>query len=296
MHVVKCVGLTKRMIDRNALNQLNLTIEEDKITGLIGKNGAGKTTLMKILAGFWHETSGKVEVFSERPFNNLSVSANSIYVDDLMTFSENLTLKDILIEAGRAYPKWDADLAWKLFEYFSFHPKSKHHELSKGKKSTFNVIIGLASRCQLTMFDEPTTGMDASVRKDFYRALLKDYLAHPRTIIVSSHHLEELEDILEDIILIDKGEIFLHELVDDLKEYAKGISGRTEILMPLLANQEVLHQSQVGNNTTYAVVREDSTVLEKAKQFGMAVESVTPSDLCIYLTAKAKGGIDDVFK
>lgn len=296
MHVVECVGLTKRMIDRNALNQLNLAIEEDKITGLIGRNGAGKTTLMKILAGYWHETSGKVEVFSERPFDSLTVSANSIYVDDLMTFSENLTLKDILVEAGRSYPNWDADLAWKLFEYFSFHPKSKHHALSKGKKSTFNVIIGLASRCHLTMFDEPTTGMDASVRKDFYRALLKDYLAHPRTIIVSSHHLEELEDILEDIILIDKGEIFLHESVDDLKEYAKGISGRTEILMPLLANQEVLHQAQVGNNTTYAVVPANSAVLEKTKQFGMAVEPVTPSDLCIYLTAKAKGGIDDVFK
>src|SRR5699024_10216175 len=236
------------------------------------------------------------EVFSERPFNNLSVSANSIYVDDLLTFSENLTLKDILIEAGRAYPKWNADLAWKLFEYFSFHPKSKHHALSKGKKSTFNMIIGLASRCSLTLFDEPTTGMDASVRKDFYRALLKDYLAHPRTIIVSSHHLEEIEDLLEEVVLIDEGRVFLHESMDDLKEYALRINGRTEILLQLLMEEEVIHKSQVGDYMTYAVVRSDSNILDKAKHYGMEIEPVSPNDLCIYLTTKTKGGIDDVFK
>lgn len=296
MSIVECVDLTKTMIGRKALNKLSLTIEEDKITGLIGRNGAGKTTLMKILAGYWRESSGSVEVFSEPPFNNLFVSANSIYIDDLMTFSHNLTLEDILKEAGRAYPNWDAVLARRLFDYFSFHPKSKHGALSKGKKSTFNIIIGLASRCKLTMFDEPTTGMDASVRKDFYRALLKDYLAHPRSIIVSSHHLEEIEDVLEDIILIDNGKVSLHESMDEMKEYAVSITGRTEILRPLLANQEVIYQTGVGDNSTYAVVKADNAVLEKAKQFGMVTGAVAPNDLCIYLTAKEKGGIDDVFK
>ena len=296
MHIVECVDLTKRMIGRNALNRLNLTLEADKITGLIGRNGAGKTTLMKILAGYWRETSGKIEVFSEHPFNNLFVSANSIYIDDLMTFSHNLTLEDILKEAGRAYPNWDAVLAERLFDYFSFHPKSRHESLSKGEASTFNVIIGLASRCQLTMFDEPTTGMDASVRKDFYRALLKDYLAHPRAILISSHHLEEIEDVLEDIVLIDSGEVFLHESMDELKEYARGITGRTEVLRSLLADEEVIHQTQIGGNATFAVVKDDSAVVEKARQFGMTISAVSPNDLCIYLTAKEKGGIDDVFK
>lgn len=296
MKIIECVDLTKTMIDRKALDQLSLTIDEDKITGLIGRNGAGKTTLMKILAGYWHETSGKVEVFSERPFNNLFVSANTIYVDDLMSFSHNLTLEEILKEAERAYPNWDAVFAQRLFDYFSFHPKSKHDSLSKGKKSTFNVIIGLASRCKLTMFDEPTTGMDASVRKDFYRALLKDYLAHPRSIIVSSHHLEEIEDVLEDIILIDNGKLFFHESMDELKEYAQGITGRTEILLPLLANEEVIYQTQVGENSTYAVVKTGNSAVEKAKKFGMPTGAVAPNDLCIYLTAKDKGGIDDVFK
>ena len=296
MNVVEINDVTKILGRRKALDQLNLTIKENIMTGLIGKNGAGKTTLMKILSGYWFETTGSVKVFSRRPFNNLFVSANVIYVDDQMAFSEALTLKEILNEAGRAYPSWDPVLANRLFDYFSFHPNARHHELSKGKKSTFNIIIGLASRCALTMFDEPTTGMDASVRKDFYRALLKDYLAHPRSIIISSHHLEEINDLVEDIILIDEGKLFFHLSIDELKEYAVAITGGTDALMTLLTDKEIIYQNQIGDHTTYAIVKAEQSLVDKAKHLGMALSSVTPSDLSIYLTAKHKGGIDDVFK
>lgn len=296
MNVVECVDVTKTIGRRKALDHFNLTIKENKLTGLIGKNGAGKTTLMKILAGYWYETSGTVNVFSERPFNNLFVSANVIFIDDQKTFSPSLTLKEILKEAERAYPNWDAKLAEGLFEYFSFHPGARHDELSKGKKSTFNVIVGLASRCALTMFDEPTTGMDASVRKDFYRALLKDYLAHPRTIILSSHHLEEIEDLIEDIVLIDEGKLFFHKSFDELKEYAVAVTGSTKSVSSLLEGQDVIHQIKVGEHSTYAVAKRERFPFEEAKHAGLNISSVAPNDLCIYLTAKNKGGIDDVFK
>lgn len=296
MNIVECRNVTKTMLGRKALDDLNFMLSGDKIVGLIGRNGAGKTTLMKILAGYWRQTAGEVKVFSEQPFQNLFVSVNAIYVDDQMNFSHTLTLGDILKEAKRFYPNWDEVLAKRLFEYFSFHPKSRHDSLSKGKKSTFNMIIGLASKCKLTMFDEPTTGMDASVRKDFYRALLKDYLAHPRTILISSHHLNEIEDLLEEIILIDGGKVLLHESIDHLKEYAIGISGRTEILGQMLAGTEVIYQTQVADRTSYAVVKSNSQIVSKAKEQGMAIGQVAPNDLCIYLTAKHKGGIDDVFK
>lgn len=296
MNVVELVDVTKTMGGRKALDCLNLEIKENKLTGLIGKNGAGKTTLMKILAGYWYESSGSVKVFGERPFNNLFVSANTIYVDDQMTFNQTLTLAEILKEAGRAYPNWDHVLAERLFDYFSFHPNVRHHELSKGKKSTFNAIIGLSSHCALTMFDEPTTGMDASIRKDFYRALLKDYLGHPRSIIISSHHLEELEDLLEDIILVDEGKLFLHQSMDVLKEYALGITGSTEKLSLLLEDHNTIYRSQIGGHTTHAIVRAEDFPIKKLKSLDMEISSVAPKDLCVYLTGVEKGGIDDVFK
>ncbi|WP_404450962.1 ABC transporter ATP-binding protein [Virgibacillus necropolis] len=297
MNIIECTDLTKKHGRLTALNDISIAIEENKVTGLIGANGAGKTTLLKILAGYWWKTSGEVKVFSEQPFNNIKVSANTIFVDDLMDLPTALTLSEILHEAERVYEKWDNQLAFRLFDYFSFNPNQVHSSLSKGKKSTFNMILGLSARCALTIFDEPTTGMDASVRKDFYRALLKDYLAHPRSIIISSHYLDEMEDILEEVLLIEDGEKRLHVPIDELKEYAIGATGMSQNINVLTNGREVFFKKDLGNNRTYVVVRNNFSEadLEKAREAGLVVAPVSSGDLCVYMTNKKAGGIDDVF-
>ena len=145
------------------------------------------------------------------------------------------------------------------------------------------------------MFDEPTTGMDAAVRKDFYRALLKDYLAHPRTMIISSHHLDEIEDLLEDILLIDQGKKFLHLPIEEMQEYALGLTGKTAVIKQWAANKEVIFTSQAGEDQSYVVVRNDCFSIEQVKKLGFEISAVNPSDLCVYLTSQTTGGIDDVF-
>jgi len=298
MKVVNCEGLVKKYGRSKALNDLSFQISENKITGLIGRNGAGKTTLLKIMAGFQKQTSGEIKVFNEHPYNSLFASANSILVDDQMAFPIALNLGEVLEAAASFYPKWDGRLARRLFDYFSFRNNQRHSELSKGMKSTFNIIVGLASRCSLTMFDEPTTGMDASVRKDFYRALLKDYIANPRTIIISSHHLEEMEDLLEDILLLKDGEKILHLTVSDLKEYAIGVKGNANALLEWLDDKEVLYKKEIGTSVIYAVIENvySEKIRQDASKFGFELLPVSSNDICIYLTGKEKGGIDDVFK
>ncbi|WP_071395002.1 ATP-binding cassette domain-containing protein [Bacillus tuaregi] len=297
MKVIECTDLTKTYLRKSVLNQLSFSIEENTITGLIGRNGVGKTTLLKIMAGFIKQTSGEMKVFSERPFNSLLVSANSIFVDEQMSFPSPLQLHEILDTAGNFYPHWDMDLAKKLFDYFSFDPKAYHNRLSKGKTSTFNSIIGLAARAPLTIFDEPTTGMDAAVRKDFYRALLKDYIAHPRTIILSSHHLEEIEDLLENVLLLKDGKSLLHLPIEELKLWAVGLKGPEETISSMTKDKEILYRNQIGYNMMYAVVRNDYSQeeLQRAKAETVEITSVRPSDLCVYLTGETKRGIDDVF-
>lgn len=298
MKVVDCEGLVKKYGQSKALNDLSFQLSENKITGLIGRNGAGKTTLLKIIAGFQKQTSGEIKVFNEHPYNSLFASANSILVDDQMAFPIALSLGEVLEAAEKFYPKWDQGLAKKLFDYFSFRNNQRHSELSKGMKSTFNMIVGLASRCSLTMFDEPTTGMDASVRKDFYRALLKDYIVNPRTIIISSHHLEEMEDLLEDILLLKNGQKILHLSVSDLKEYAIGVKGSKHALTEWLDDKEVLYKKEMGTSMIYTVIENtySERINQDAKKFGFELSAVSSNDICIYLTGKEKGGIDDVFK
>jgi ABC-2 type transport system ATP-binding protein len=292
--VIECTGLTKTYLRKPVLNNLTFSIEENTITGLIGRNGAGKTTLLKILAGFIQETSGKVRVFDDGPFNSLFVSTNSIFVDDQMIFPPALQLQEILEVAGSFYPNWDMKLAKGLAKYFDFDPKNYHNRLSKGKTSTFNSIIGLAARCPLTILDEPTTGMDEAVRKDFYRALLKDYLAHPRTIMISSHHLNEIGDLLEDVLLIKDGKKHLHLPISELKEWAIGIKGPTEKVLEITNGEDLIYENRIGAGTMYAVVKNNFGSLEIEKA-GLELTPVRASDLCVYLTNASKGGIDDVF-
>ncbi|WP_338452978.1 ABC transporter ATP-binding protein [Niallia oryzisoli] len=297
MKIIECTDLTKTYFRKKVLNQLTFSIEDNKITGLIGRNGVGKTTLLKIIAGYIKQTSGELTVFSKKPFNSLLVSANSIFIDDQMSFPSPMQLHEILDAAGSFYPNWDRTLAKRLFDYFSFDPKHYHNKLSKGKTSTFNAIIGLASRAPLTIFDEPTTGMDAAVRKDFYRALLKDYLAQPRTIIISSHHLEEIEDLLEDVLLLKDGKNHLHVPMEELKEWAVGLKGAKETVIHLTKDKEVYYQNQIGTHSMYAVVKNDFSEqeLQQAKANNIEITTVRPSDLCVYLTGETKRGIDDVF-
>ena len=298
MSVIQCQDVRKSYGKIKALDNLSFEIDENKITGVIGRNGAGKTTLLKLLAGHVKPTSGALKVFSQNPFNNLEGSAKTMFVDDTMTFPDSFTLIDVLSEVARFYVNWNSTLANGLFDYFSFNPKQTHSNLSKGSISTFNSIIGIASRCPLTIFDEPTTGMDSAVRKDFYKALLKDYLEFPRTIILSSHLLSELEEILEDILLINHGSKLLHLSVLDLKELTVGLRGNTQAVLTFVDGKELIYQEEFAQGSLYVVIKKEliQQELEQIRQIGLEVLPVSTDDLCVYLTAKTKGGLDDVFK
>ncbi len=298
MKVIESNCLTKNYGKIKALNNLSLHIDENKITGLIGRNGAGKTTLLKIIAGFLKPTSGEIKVWDENPFNNLKVSANMIFIDDNLALPEAFSLAEILESAGRFYQNWDMGLAKRLFDYFDLNPKQRQSSLSKGMKSTFNIILGISARCALTIFDEPTTGMDSTVRKDFYKALLKDYLEHPRTVILSSHLVNEIEDLVEDILLLKDGELCMHLPVNDLKELAVGLRGRETAVNELAQGRQLFYRENFGKESLYVVIKNDFTDVHRqnAKLAGVEITPVAIDDLCVYLTAKAKGGIDDVFK
>lgn len=296
MTMIEFKNVTKSYGSHTVLNHMNFTIKKGTLTGVIGRNGVGKTTLMKIIAGYIQNTLGDVHVFSEKPFNSLKVSANSIFIDDTMRFSDKLSLQDILKEASFFYANWDKALAQRLFDYFSFQPNAWHHQLSKGQKSTFNAIIGLAAHCPLTIFDEPTTGMDTAVRQDFYRALLRDYIAHPRTILLSSHHLEEIENLLEDILLIHDGISQFHGSITNLQEMFVKLIGKEEKITQHTENKKVFGKQT--NGPIHEVYIENTFTTDEKKRIAtdrINIVPVSANDAYVILTTGTKGGIDNVF-
>lgn len=297
MTAITCLDLTKTYGKANALRALSCTIAKDAITGVIGPNGAGKTTLLKCIAGYLRPTSGTIRVFERDPYDDLTVNASMIFVDETMTFPDGQKLGQILALYSRFYGNWDQTLAEKLLDYFALPADRLPQALSKGMLSTFRSIIGLAAHAPLTILDEPTTGMDSGVRQDFYRALLKDYLAHPRTILISSHLLAEIEDLLEYLLLIDQGSALLAAPVTELASYALTLSGRAERLQPFLERRTILRQeSPLAGHLTVMVI-DDLTPDERARLAGSGVttSAVSLNELCITLTARNKGGIDHVF-
>lgn len=287
--VVKTIKLDKVYNKRHALDNLSVSIAENSITGLIGRNGSGKTTLMKIIAGKLDITSGKALVFGEQPMDNLQVLNKLVYTYHNIQYDPSFKLKTILLSYKIMFPNFDAEFANKLVRYFDLDRKMKYTSLSQGMASIFNFICALSCRAPLTMLDEPVLGMDVTVRKHAYEILLRDFTEHPRTFIISSHLLSELEGILSDILLINQGQMVLNSPIDDVRQSAYRIDGTVSAIDGYTAGKKVimLRKSDLGN---FAIIYEKCThdAIEQAKQQGLTVSHVRPEELCVYLTQENK--------
>jgi len=287
--VVRTTNLSKHYGKTHALSDISISINENSITGLIGRNGSGKTTLMKILSGNLDQTSGKAIVFGEQPMDNLAVLNKLVYTYHNVPYDKNLNLKTILYGYKTMFPCFDSVFAEKLMHYFELTVKMKYKSLSQGMASIFNFLCALSCRAPLTMLDEPVLGMDVTVRKSAYEILLRDFTEHPRTFIISSHLLSELEGILSDILLIEQGKVVLNQNIDDVRQSAYRIDGTGPTIDSYVTNKKIITR-KISDLNCFAIVHERCTesVIESAKQQGLTVSSVRPEELCVFLTQQNK--------
>jgi ABC-2 type transport system ATP-binding protein len=273
-----------------AVDSFSVDIPEGKTIGLIGRNGSGKTTLMKMCAGQLEVSEGKLEVFGSPPMDNLDVLSRVMYTFHDMTFERHLTLEHIISNYALILSSFDLEFARKLLKYFDLPSKMKYSHLSQGMMSTFNFICGLSCRTGLTLFDEPVLGMDVTVRRSCYEILLRDSIEHPRTIIISSHLLAELEGVLSDILLIDRGRLVLFSSLDDLRQSAYRVEGSKQDVDAYCAGRYVIYSK--NGLTSEAVIGEifNESTADKVTQSGLKVSAVRPEDLCVYLTRENKEG------
>lgn len=295
MGEIVCSQVEKSYRTNRAVNKLSCSIEGEKIIGLIGRNGAGKSTWLKLLAGHLKPNDGEIRIFGESPFNNLKVASNLILIEDTMTFPSFLKLGEIFKMASEFYHNWQGELAERLLAYADIPLNSYHHNLSKGQASTFNLIYGLATRCAITLLDEPMNGMDEGIRSDMYRAILKEYIVSPRTIIISSHHLQEIEHLLEEIMLIDDGEVVLHLSLENVNQMMVRLTGEVNAIKEMTGYQDVLYEKQ-GTISYEAIIERNKLDESYAEQTNVLIQAISASEVCKILTNKSKGGIDDVFK
>src|SRR5215475_11829341 len=213
---ISATALGRRYRDQVALDDVSLTVEPDSITGLLGRNGAGKTTLMRIVTGQEFPTAGDVRVFGEVPAENDAVLRRMVFVREEQTYPD-LRVGHVIQVASWFYPNWSEELAQQLLADFELPLRRRIKKLSRGMRSAVGIVIGLAARAELTLFDEPYAGLDAVARQQFYDRLLADFAEHPRTVVLSTHLIDEAADLLEHVVMLDRGRVVLDATADDVR-------------------------------------------------------------------------------
>lgn len=275
---------------KHAIQNFNIDINENQIIGLIGRNGSGKTTFLKLCAGLLKPTTGEIAVFAQNPVNNLKVLEDIVFTHNEVIHKASLTLETIIEDFTMFYPQFDSSFAYRLIEYFSLSRHAKYSSLSQGMTSVFHFICGISARASLTLLDEPVLGIDLPLRKKIYDVLLRDYMEHPRTIIISSHILSELEELLSEFLIIDAGQVLLYKSPDEIRTMAYRVDGTKEAVSTFASNRPVLYDEY---NTTGSFAVMDCPCDEAAKsdsrKLNLVISGIRPEELYLYKTNHGKG-------
>ncbi|MEZ0446996.1 ATP-binding cassette domain-containing protein [Cellulomonas sp. ICMP 17802] len=281
---VEVHDLTVRYGSTTALDAVSFSLRPGVITGLLGRNGSGKTTALSVLAAFRRRTSGTVLVDGEDPWENARVMSGTCLVRESGDVAPDRSLADTLGFLADRRPLFSRDLADSLLDRFELDPAMRPDRLSRGKRSAFGVVVGLACRTPLTLLDEVHLGMDAPARYAFYDALLADWLEHPRTIVLSSHLIGEVERLLEDVVVLDRGTVLTSSDADTLRSGGLTVTGAAETVAAFVADRHVVARQQLGRTAQATVMDARADDAERALRAGLEPGPVALQDLFVHLT------------
>jgi ABC-2 type transport system ATP-binding protein len=291
---VRTENLTVRFSGVPALDGLDLRLAPDKIHGLLGRNGSGKSTLAAVLAGFRQPDDGRVLIEGDElgalpPYEDAVVTSRICLIRESGDLIDSAPVRHVLGLASSLRPYWNGDLAGELLDKFEVPTKKKVQKLSRGKKSALGVVLGLASRAPLTIFDESYLGMDVPSRNLFYDALLADYTEVPRTILLSTHLVSEVSALLEEVVILDNGRLVTQSPVDSLRGRGASIVGPAAAVDEVTAGLTVLAEQRLGGTKSSTVLGDlDDSLLAKAKSAGLEIGPVGLQELFVHLTGTTR--------
>ena len=290
-------NLTVRFAGAPALDRLDLRLAPGKIHGLLGRNGSGKSTLAAVLAGFRQPDEGRVLMEGAglgtplAPYENAVVTSRICLIRESGDLTDNLQVRHALSMAASLRPYWNADLAGELLDRFEVPTNKRMQKLSRGKKSALGVVLGLASRAPLTIFDETYLGMDVPSRAACYDALLADYAEVPRTIVLSTHLVSEVSTLLEDVVILDSGRLVTQSPVDTLRGRGASIVGPATVVDDFTTGLTVLAEERLGGTKSTTVLGDlDPVLVSQAASAGLEIGPVGLQDLFVHLTAPTPKG------
>ena len=267
---VTCNGVTKRYGPTTALDNVSLEIGAGEIVGLIGPNGAGKSTLLKAMMGLLR-FQGSLDVFGQNPMaNRKSLLKRMSYIADVASLPTWMRVDDLLTFVASTHPQFDKAKVADLLKATPIRMESKVGELSKGMKTRLHLSVILAINTDFLVLDEPTLGLDVLVRREFQDRLVEDYFSQQRSILITTHQIDEVESILTRVLFIKDGRITMDVRKSELKrDYVKLLVKGSAVISEV--GLEPIYQRKLPDHTELIFKGADGATLQ---QYG---ELVTPT-------------------
>lgn len=221
--LVTCEHLMKKYSNVNALNNINLTLPRGRIIGLLGPNGSGKSTLIKLIAGILTPTAGKVLINGEEP--GVASKEAVAYLPDCMTLNDYMSIGQLVDFFADFYSNFNKDKAYDMLARLNLDLKKKFKTLSKGTKEKVQLVLTMSREADLYLLDEPIGGVDPAARDYILETIITNY-SENATILISTHLITDIENILDDAIFINRGNIALFASVEDIRNnYHTSVDG-----------------------------------------------------------------------
>jgi ABC-2 type transport system ATP-binding protein len=280
--LIETRNLSKKYGSHVALDNVNLSIEAGRIVGLIGPNGAGKTTALRAMLGLT-TYQGELRVLGREPFRERTALMNeACFIADVAVLPSWLRVDHAVDYVAGVHPRFRRDRALGFLAKAQITGKRRMRELSKGMKTQVHLALTMAIDAKLLVLDEPTLGLDILARRSFYDALVNDYMDESRTIVITTHQVEEVENLLTDAIFIDRGRIVLDLSLEDIAQRFLAVSVAADKLEAARALKPFHERHVLGKTVLYF----EAMKREQLAEFG---ELHTPSIADLFV-AKLSGG------
>ena len=282
-------NLSQNFGKKTVLNQINLTITEGKIYGLLGNNGAGKSTLLNLLSTRLLLKEGEILLDGQPIMNNDELLGKIYLMSERDFYAKSQKLSKILRDTALFYGDFDFEYAAKLARAFKVDLKQIYGKLSTGYRSIFKLIIALCVPAKFIFLDEPVLGLDASHRELFYKELLESYINKPRTFVISTHLIEEIAASLEHVFILANSKLLLDEDVEDVLKQAYLITGPKDEVDAYTQDLNVIGKENLGNlqgSYVYGALDEQRILPDLVN-----IEHVDLQRLFIYLTSPSNPNV-----
>jgi ABC-2 type transport system ATP-binding protein len=248
MACIEAHGLRKAFGPKIALDGIDLQVEEGRILGLIGPNGAGKTTALNAILGLT-PYQGQLKVLGREPWSDRDrLMCDVCFISDVAVLPRWIKVSQALDYVAGVHPRFDRAKAEGFLAKTTIHRNSKVRELSKGMVAQLHLALVMAIDAKLLVLDEPTLGLDILYRKQFYDSLLNDYFDHSRTILLTTHQVEEIEHVLTDVAFINRGRIVFHRSMEEMESRYLEVSVRLEQLAAARALNPIYERDVLGRS------------------------------------------------